>query len=418
MELYGLHRAELRDLIAEITSRTTLRKSLDDQLPELVARAAWSGIAEPGDSTAGALLAALGAPQALRALLERWTTTELCEALAAQGQEQSVLTPSALTTGIDRWRPRLNSHAVLGALRNAAHAAVQLVTPGAAEWPESLGDLGPHSPTALWVKGDPTHLERLKESISLVGARAATGYGEHVTVEAAAGLVDRGYAIVSGAAYGIDGTAHRSALASNGVTLAFLAGGVDRFYPSGHSQLLQRISETGAVISEVPCGTQPTKWRFLQRNRLIAAASQATVVIEAGWRSGSLNTAGHAGALGKPLGAVPGPVTSAASAGCHRLIREYDAVCVTTAEEMANLVESGTGPHVRDAERVPAAHTRVVDALSGRTPRPVTEIAARSGLSITEVQAVLGVLEIGARAAETERGWIKKAPHHSANGNN
>ncbi|MDF2576486.1 MAG: dprA, partial [Agromyces sp.] len=165
-------------------------------------------------------------------------------------------------------------------------------------------------------------------SIALVGARAATGYGEHVTMEASAGLVDRGFAIVSGGAYGIDGMAHRAALASRGVTVAFLAGGVDRFYPLGHEALLARIADTGAVVSELPCGSAPTKWRFLQRNRLIAAAADATVVLEAGMRSGSLNTAGHAAALGRPLGAVPGPVTSPASAGCHRLLREFDAVCV------------------------------------------------------------------------------------------
>ena len=266
MDLYGLDRSEIHDLISTITSHTEDTDRIDDQLPELVARAAWSGIAEPGDSAAGGLIAAIGATQALRALVERWTPKEIGSIVAAQEQEQTALTPSAIIAGVDRWLPRLKSHAVIGTLRNAAHASAQLLTPGSAQWPASFHDLGAHSPIALWVKGNPNHMTRLAESISLVGARAATGYGEHVTVEAAAGLVDRGYAIVSGAAYGIDGTAHRSALASNGVTLAFLAGGVDRFYPSGHSQLLQRISETGAVISEVPCGTQPTKWRFLHNN--------------------------------------------------------------------------------------------------------------------------------------------------------
>jgi DNA processing protein len=157
-------------------------------------------------------------------------------------------------------------------------------------------------------------------------------------MEAASGLVDRGFAVVSGAAYGIDGMAHRAALASHGQTIAFLAGGVDRFYPSGHDALLSKIVESGAVVSELPMGAAPTKWRrFLMRNRLVAAVSQATVVIEAGWRSGSLNTAGQARELGRPVGAVPGPVSSAASAGCHRLIRDYGATLVTCAEEMADL---------------------------------------------------------------------------------
>ena len=189
-------------------------------------------------------------------------------------------------------------------------------------------------------------------TIALVGARAATGYGEHVAMESSAGLVDRGFAIVSGGAYGIDGMAHRAALASDGTTIAFLAGGVDRFYPLGHESLLSRIAQTGAVVSELPCGAAPTKWRFLQRNRLIAAASEATVVLEAGIRSGSLNTAGHAAALGRPLGAVPGPVTSPASAGCHRLLREFDAVCVVDADQMAELAGR------RPAERMPGRTRR------------------------------------------------------------
>ena len=133
------------------------------------------------------------------------------------------------------------------------------------------------------------------------------------------------------------GFRYRAVLASSGHTVAYLAGGVDRFYPSGHDTLLSRIVEAGVVASELPCGAAPTKWRFLMRNRLIAASTKATVVVEAGWRSGSLNTAGHAFTLGRPLGAVPGPVTSAASAGCHRLIRECGAIVITNADEAAEL---------------------------------------------------------------------------------
>ena len=230
-------------------------------------------------------------------------------------------------------------------------------------------------------------------------------------MEASAGLVDRGYTIVSGAAYGIDGMAHRAALASHGLTVAFLAGGLDRFYPSGHEDLLTRITESGAVVSEVPCGTMPTKWRFLQRNRLIAAASQATVVLEAGWRSGSLNTAGHASALGRPLGAVPGPVTSVTSAGCHRLIRDYDAVCVTNADEMAELAPLDTLPSPRSSQPTaptPAPElTRLLDALSARSPRTTTDLAARAGLSVAMVQGLLGSLQLEGGVKESERGWTR-----------
>jgi len=290
----------------------------------------------------------------------------------------------------------------------------RLLVPGSPRWPDSLDDLELHAPMALWCRGTDAALAALSGSIALVGARAATGYGEHITMEASAGLVDRGYAIVSGAAYGIDGMAHRAALASHGITVAFLAGGVDRFYPSGHDALLERIVQTGAVLSEMPCGEPPTKWRFLQRNRLIAAASQATVVMEAGWRSGSLNTAGHAATLGRALGAVPGPITSAASAGCHRLIREFDAVCVTTVDEMAELAPISptlwTEPISPHAIPVPTelvpVHVRVLDALSSRSPRSVTDVAARSGLAVGSVQSALGTLALDGRVVERQRGWL------------
>lgn len=238
-------------------------------------------------------------------------------------------------------------------------------------------------------------------------------------------LQNLGYAIVSGAAYGIDGMAHRAALASKGTTIAFLAGGVDRFYPSGHDALLTRIVEQGAVISELPPGSPPTKWRFLQRNRLIAAASLATVVVEAGSRSGSLNTANHANQLGRPVGAVPGPVTSAASAGCHRLLRDHNAECVTNADEMAGLaplylgmagaqsmadVGSPPAENASPEPRLSPVVTRVADAMSTRAARTASDIAARAGLSIAEVQSQLAQWELTGNAAERPTGWVKVAP--------
>ncbi|MDP9027838.1 MAG: DNA-processing protein DprA, partial [Actinomycetota bacterium] len=340
---------------------------------------------------------------------------------------------------VKRWRSRVSVPTALLSLRQAARFGVALLVPGDPDWPSGVDELGDHAPYALWARGDRTLLGRLERSIAIVGARAATGYGEHVTVEASAGLVDRGFTIVSGAAYGIDGIAHRAALASSGATVAFLAGGVDRFYPAGHEALLTRIVERGVVVSEVPCGTAPTKWRFLQRNRLIAAASRATVVVEAGWRSGSLNTAHHAAALGRPIGAVPGPVTSAASAGCHRLLRDVTAICVTGPEEMAELVPIGfatpqaipptdvdaTGAHSNEASAsasrpasanaVPISsrndptgtRTRLLDALSERSGRQVSKIAELSGLAADRVRAELGLLELEGIVHELPGGWQK-----------
>jgi len=288
--------------------------------PDVIARIAWSAIAEPGDRVAGALIAEHGAEEALDILRSG--------AYASDNADLASLRDRAL--------PRLNSTKLetIAAVANRFGATV--ITPGHEHWPTRLNDLGDFAPTLLWVRGNSALLAN-QEQIALVGARAATGYGEHVTMEISAGLADRGYTVTSGAAYGVDGYAHRAALASRGSTIAYLAGGVDRYYPSGHDALLNRIAEQGAVVSEVPCGTAPTKWRFLQRNRLIAAASHATVVLEAGWRSGALNTAGHAAAIGRPLGAVPGPTTSAASAGCHRLIREFNATLVTNVDEVLEL---------------------------------------------------------------------------------
>ncbi|MEO5536010.1 MAG: DNA-processing protein DprA [Pseudolysinimonas sp.] len=365
-----------------------------DSILERFARARWSGITEPGDGDAGRLIAAVGAVEAL----------ELLDAGASLDDRAG----GSYSAAAERWRPRLAHVDSLLHLRQAARFGARLVIPGDEEWPTGIDDLGVHAPMALWVRGVPGVLGALDRSLAIVGARAATGYGEHVTIEVASGLVDRGFAIVSGAAFGIDGAAHRAALASRGTTVAFLAGGVDRFYPSAHETLLNRIVEHGAVVSEVPCGTAPTKWRFLQRNRLIAAASRATVVIEAGWRSGSLNTAGHASQLGRPLGAVPGPVTSSASAGCHRLIREYDAVCVTSAQEMAELIDPAT-PSVGPASGPTPTRTRVLDALA-RTGRDVSRVAAISGLSLDEVRAELGLLDLDGLVTESPTGWRRATP--------
>lgn len=392
--------AEVAQLVRAVATASVDR----DQVAERFARARWSGLAEPGDGDVGRLLRAVGAPRALD-LVEEADKSAIELALRDAGEE-----PVGVRDALARWQPRLGEIRTEAQLQQAARFGATLLVPGDDDWPEGVDDLGDHAPSALWVRGDAQLLGRLHRSIAVVGARAATGYGEHVTVEASSGLVDRGFAIVSGAAYGIDGAAHRAALAGGGATVAFLAGGADRFYPSGHETLLSRIVERGAVVSEVPPGTAPTKWRFLQRNRLIAAASAATVVVEAGWRSGSLNTAGHAAALGRPLGAVPGPVTSSASAGCHRLIREYDAVCVTSAAEMAALVGDPEPEPPTAAERRDSARIRVLDALSVASPRPVSRVAALAGLSIDAVRAQLGLLELDELVRETPGGWRRRSP--------
>jgi DNA processing protein len=405
--MFGLKETEVASLV-----RALVTEELDhDGIRDRFARATWSGIAEPGDRIAGLVVGALGAAAGLDAIVGRSSPDVIQSALAEAGADPVAL--DELQQAIDRWQPRLVSSNSLLALRQAARFGARLLTPNDPLWPDRLSDLESHAPIALWCRGTDAALAALSNSIALVGARAATGYGEHITMEASAGLVDRGYAIVSGAAYGIDGMAHRAALASRGLTVAFLAGGVDRFYPSGHDALLTRIVEEGAVLSELPCGQPPTKWRFLQRNRLIAASSLATIVLEAGWRSGSLNTAGHASALGRPLGAVPGPVTSAASAGCHRLIRDYQATLVSNADEMAELAPLSRQPELAERDATdPAtpsgADNRILDAMSARAPRQTIDIAARAGMSTAEVQSILGAFELEGIVSEKEHGWVKR----------
>jgi DNA processing protein len=403
MRIGGVAEAEFAPLVREVAG-----DEVDSA--ERFARAAWTSIAEPGDGDAGVLIAAAGALGALEVVLAGTDADDIVARLRDRSGEES--DADRWVEAQKRWAPRANLSATLLALRQAGRFGMRLIAPGDAAWPTQLDDLQRHAPFALWARGDTGRLSALDRSIALVGARAATGYGEHVTVESASGLVDRGFAIVSGGAYGIDGSAHRAALASRGLTVAVLAGGLDRFYPSGHEQLFARIVDRGVVLSEVPPGTTPTKWRFLLRNRLIAALTRATVVVEAGWRSGSLNTANHAGTLGRPLGAVPGPVTSAASAGCHRLLRECDAVCVTTADEMAELagVGSGAPPDAGQEPERSATQVRVLDALSTRTPRRVDRIAELSGLATDRVRAELGLLELDGVVIERPSGWLRPDP--------
>ena len=380
------------------------------ELAESFARVAWSTVLEPGDRVAGQLINGLGAEAALTHVINRSAPEVIAADLVRAGDQSGLdlIELNDLAGGLERWVPRLNSSDALRALQSAEAVGAFLLTPTDDLWPQGFADIGFHQPVALWGRGQRQALEHFPGSVALVGARASTGYGEHVTMELTAGLVDRGHAVISGAAYGIDGMAHRSALASEGITVAFLAGGVDRFYPSGHDALLNRIIESGAVLAETPCGFAPTKWRFLQRNRLIAAASAATIVVEAGWRSGSLNTANHAASIGRPLGAVPGPITSASSAGCHRLLREYGAVCVTTAGEIAELIPGAIqaeGRHTQLALELSSQATRVLDALAPRKQRSVDELARISGLSLRDVAAALGELELDQRARMLERGW-------------
>ncbi len=408
--------AELRERIARLIHREAAggsahggqdltRELTQEQADTALARIVCSRLVEPGDAVAGALIAALGPGPLLDLLLSGARAERVCA--AARAETGAAVNERQVAAGLKRWLPRLDRSASLADIDSAIAAGMSIVSPETPAWPGGLNDLGDHAPVLLWVKGDASLLSAF--SLAVVGARACTGYGTHTTAEFSDAACAAGAAIVSGAAYGIDAVAHRTALAADAPTVAVLAGGADRPYPSSHGPLLDRIVATGAVCSEMVPGSAPTRWRFLQRNRLISALARATLVTEAGTRSGSLNTAGHAAELGRALGAVPGPVTSAASAGCHRLIREYGAMLVTSGAEVRELLGVSDGILLADAGpddpsevRESALHRRVIDALPLRGGRAAGDVARLSGLGFDEARGVLAELELLRRITRRE----------------
>ncbi len=283
----------------------------------------------------------------------------------------------------------------------------RLLTPDCPEWPttafSAFAGVGGRPqgapPLVLWALGPAGLDEVTPRAAALVGTRAATTYGELVAGDLAAGLVERDVAVVSGGAYGIDGAAHRAALQCEGITVAVLAGGIDIPYPAGHSALLHRIGQHGLLFSEYPPGTRPARYRFLTRNRLVAAVAGAAVVVEAGLRSGAANTASWARALGRVVAAVPGPITSSASAGCHALLRD-GAELITRADDVVELVGrigelAGEEERpVTELDKLGESERLVYEALPGRGAVSVDEIAVAAGLMPEQVLGPLAILEL------------------------
>jgi DNA processing protein len=211
------------------------------------------------------------------------------------------------------------------------------ITPLDSDWPVVLNDL--HCPPiGLVIKGDRNVLNDLDKSISIVGSRKPTSYGHQIAKTLAMQAVKRDLLVVSGGAYGIDTAAHIGALAAGGKTICVLAGGVNRLYPTDNKKLFDHISTSGLLISEVMPNVASKPYRFLIRNRLIAALSKATVVVEAEFVSGSIRTARDAAEIFRPVFAIPGEVTSALSEGCHRLIAERIADIATNLDEILEIV--------------------------------------------------------------------------------
>ena len=416
--------------------------------------------AEPADELVVESLTTLGAPLTLHYLLtghipdeHTWEhgepdtqLSEFLNSVGAPAEGESALFSSAngyytpgehqmsrdkfskgLATRRLRWNRRmertLNAEAHM-----AATCGAWLVTPADPLWPPQLNDLGPARPYGLWCRGDSRHLLDVASapSVALVGSRDPSIYGTEATTHLAAELARRGYTVISGGAMGIDIAAHRAALTQQGSdlpTIAFMAGGLDRLYPAQNSDALNMIVDRGLIMSEVSVGNTPTRWRFLERNRLIAALARHTIVVEARWRSGALNTARHAMEIGRTLWAVPGQINSPNSVGTNRLLRDGLAQTLTEAADILEYdaaagFELGT-EHESEWDQVASSSAldelterqgRVWDDLSPRSYRGVDEIAAALGLSARDVMADLFHLGRCGLAESSGTSWRKVRP--------
>lgn len=420
--------------------------------------------AEPADELVVESLTTLGAPLTLHYLLtghipdeHTWEhgepdtqLSEFLHSVGAPAEGESALFSSAngyympgehqmsrdkfgkaLATRRLRWNRRmertLNAEAHM-----AATCGAWLVTPADPLWPPQLNDLGPARPYGLWCRGDSRHLLDVASapSVALVGSRDPSIYGTEATTHLAAELARRGYTVISGGAMGIDIAAHRAALtqqSSDLPTIAFMAGGLDRLYPAQNSDALNMIVDRGLIMSEVSVGNTPTRWRFLERNRLIAALARHTIVVEARWRSGALNTARHAMEIGRTLWAVPGQINSPNSVGTNRLLRDGLAQTLTEAADILEYdaaagFELGT-EHESEWDQVASSSAldelterqgRVWDDLSPRSYRGVDEIAAALGLNARDVMADLFHLGRCGLAESSGTSWRKVRPDAAA----
>ncbi|HJC30112.1 MAG TPA: DNA-protecting protein DprA [Candidatus Dietzia intestinipullorum] len=359
-----------------------------------------------------------------RPTAELWDLVDEVGPVEAADRIRSGRVGASLAGQSESRRDRIDVDGLFGA---AAEVGARLLVPGDPGWPATaLAPLDrPRAlrparrgavatalrPLGLWWRGPSVPEVALARSVSIVGTRAPTAYGRAVTADLAAGLTAGAFTVVSGGAFGIDAAAHRAVLGASGCTVAVLAGGVDRLYPRGNEGLLSAVAGSGAVVSAQPPGTGVTRYRFLDRNRLIAALSGATVVVEAAARSGALSTAAWADALGRPVGAVPGPVTSVASVGCHMLLRDRGAVLVGRTADVVELAGD-----MGETAPPPAAESTSWDGLDDVTRRvlealPVTggaapaEVAVWSGVAPATTRAVLGRLLSTGAAIRGERGW-------------
>lgn len=381
---------------------------------ERQARAILTHLAEPATKNLVRLVERMGAVDALAAIRSGAPVAGRVSTQADDrhlGSDDEKTLPSHSDGYLHSWRARLPT--TLPDLEAWDDQGIRLVCPGDLEWPSQLDDLGDQRPLALWIRGEQNLRFGCLKSVAIVGSRSATAYGRHVAAEMAAELASRNWTVVSGGAFGIDAAAHRGALAADGLTVAVFASGVDFFYPKANSNLFLEMVRDGLVVSEVPPGVPPTRVRFLVRNRVIAALTRGTVVVEAALRSGSISTAGHARELNRAVMAVPGPVTSPISGGCHRLLREWPGtICVRDVEDVLDavgLIGDDLAPVRRgptlDRDKFDPTTRNVLDALPPKGAAPTAEIAVKAGLDLDTALSYLGGLAAQGFIQRSDQGW-------------
>ncbi|SNT64721.1 DNA processing protein [Asanoa hainanensis] len=367
--------------------------------PDLrLARVALTLLAEPGTRAVHRLVARHGPHDAL--------------SMALAGEIPDDAARDAVRARLAAGDPRPAAEA---ALATGGRLGARVVIPEDDEWPAQLAglehvrlagtdrrvdrELAP--PLCFWVRGTWPLAEAFDRSVAIVGSRAATQYGEHVATDLAYGLAEREWTVVSGGAFGIDAAAHRGALAVGGLTVAVLACGIERAYPVANTALFDRIADTGLLVSEWPPGADPLRPRFLIRNRVIAAATRGTVLVEAAARSGATQTVRRALALRRPAMVVPGPVTSAMSVGCHEILRQHDGARLVTnvahvLEEVgrigADLAPVAQGPE-QPRDQLDDQATFVLESMPRRGAITPDALAVRAGVDIRTTLRKLTLLE-------------------------
>jgi DNA processing protein len=340
------------------------------------------------------------------------------KALDRDGAEFTAMLRRKLGESIERWRRRRKFFRPSAALDYSASIGGDFLIPEDERWPDALADLNDSAPLGLWTLGA-GQVPAVDRAIAIVGSREATRYGGSATSMLVRKARSMGLTVISGGAYGIDAHAHREALVNQGSglpTVAVLAGGLDRLYPAGNVDLLRQIAVDGLLITEMPPGMRPNRYRFLNRNQLIAALSSATIVVEARYRSGALSTANHAHNLNRSVGAVPGPIDVPSSAGCHRLIKETPTLLIDHPSDLEALYGttdvSSTLSHEtanqRDYDILDVEEMLVFEALPLFAETRLGQLSEQTGLSVPRIAGILSMLDREGLAEKRQGGWRKR----------